>query len=187
MNRLKALWSLQSYYTTIIIQTTNAVCSRRSINKPVETTETWTGVDEVTGMWFCWCWSSRIHYTQHGAITSSSNETRDTTVPRNSPSGVVYLLNARRILTFVDRFKNRPVSAPPAPPEFANIILQDSGRASRGSDQTYVSTLLCFGPSFCEVLLIDSHSVDGGARGNYRRARRRPVRRCPGHGRPSAR
>lgn len=57
------------------------------------------------------------------AITSCSNETRGTAAARNSPPNFVYLLNARCILTCVDRFKNA-LSPPPTLPEFANIILQ---------------------------------------------------------------
>jgi len=102
----------------------------------------------------CWCWNSGIRYPPAHAITSCSNETRSTAVARNSPLSFVYLLSVRRILTCVDRFKNRPVAAA----NRTRIRKHYSTGAWRGPDRACVVSLSPFGLSFCEVVLIDSHS-----------------------------
>ena len=94
------------------------------------------------------------------------------------------------------------LSPPPALPEFANIILPGRGRAWCGLERACVvgvgvgmgALLGAARSTFCEVVLIDSHSFRGwcsrGGRrpwqradtlGNYYcRTKPRPVRRCPG-------
>jgi len=86
------------------------------------------------------------------------------------------LLNARRILTCVDRFKNRPVAAARIRKHYSTELL---GGARRGLDRAYVLALLGFGPLFCEPnWFAQLPSVDDGERRHSRQLR--PRQAAPG-------
>ena len=122
------------------------------------------------------------------AITSWSNETRGTAAPRNSSPRLRLFAKRSQYFDLRRPLQKRPVVA-------ANVTRirkhysTGLGRAWRGLDRAYVLGPARFVPSFCEVVLIDSHSFWAGSGrgqradtlGNYGGARPRPVRRCPGH------